>query len=77
MANFLSGTPFVPSVGKCYEVYFGKIKLDDKEGHCWARVKVNGLHTSQWEDIDTGQPLDPRIAVYVVRAFKETQCPDP
>jgi len=66
---------FVPVIGACYEVHFGKIKLGDEEGYWSARIKVNGIHCSQWEDLDTGKSLDHRLCAYVVQVHQKIKCP--
>jgi hypothetical protein len=71
MPNMNIGKPFTPLCGKCYDLRFGKINLDGQEKYCSARIRVNGLSPSQWENIDTGKPLDPRLSLYRVHAYKE------
>jgi hypothetical protein len=75
MATFQIGTAFIPVVGKCYEVHFGSFTLDGKTGFWSARIRVNGIGTAQWIDLDTGKPLDPRIATHVVQGYREIDCP--
>ncbi len=71
MKQFLKGKPFLPIVGKRYAIHYGTINLDGKQLYCSARIKVNGTRTADWEDLDTGKPLDPRVTTHAVQAFKE------
>lgn len=75
MAKLITIGAFVPEVGKCYEVHFGKITFRNETGYCVANIQVNGSDASQWTDLDTGKLLDPDIARYVVQAYKEIACP--
>lgn len=75
MANLNQTSAFIPVVGKCYEIHFGKVTLNGQTGFWSARIRVNGAHPSQWLDIDTNHQLDPSLAVYVVQASREIQCP--
>ncbi len=71
----MSTNAFNPTVGKCYEVHFGQITLQGQTGFWSAKIRVNGSHFSQWIDLDTGLPIDPHLAVYVVQAHSEIACP--
>jgi hypothetical protein len=75
MANMVIGKTFTPLVGKCYDLRFGKIRLDGEDVYCSARIRVNGLSPAQWEDIDTGRPLDQRLNVHRVQAYREIPNP--
>jgi len=75
MAALISNNSFLPTIGNCYEVHFGKITLNGQTGFCVANIKIEGNGTSQWIDLDTGQSLDPNIAKHVVQAYKDIQCP--
>lgn len=66
---------FIPVVGKCYELHFGKIRYKGIEGFVQARVRINGIPHSQWIDLDTNQALDPVLAAYAVQAHQEIDCP--
>jgi hypothetical protein len=71
MANMHVGKVFTPLVGRCYDIRFGKLRLDEQDAFYSARIRVNGTLPSQWEDLATGQTLDPRLASYSVQAHKE------
>jgi hypothetical protein len=75
MATIVNSGLFNPTIGKCYEVHFGSIAIDGKVGFCIARIKIVGKNATDWIDLDTRMALDPRIAVYVVQAYSEIQCP--
>jgi len=75
MAAVQTGAAFIPVVGKCYEVHFGNFTHGGQTGFWSAQIRVKGTGTAQWEDIDTGSPLDPGIAKYIVQAYKEIDCP--
>jgi hypothetical protein len=75
MATMVIGKAFTPLLGKCYDLRFGKIKLDGQSVYCSARIRVNGMLPSQWEDIDTGQPFDQRLSAHRVQAYREIPSP--
>lgn len=75
MASMVIGKAFNPLVGKCYDLRFGKIRLNGQDVYCSARIRVNGLLPTQWEDIDTGQPLDQRLNAHRVQAYREITSP--
>ena len=75
MATLITNGAFVPMKDKCYEIHFGKIKVNNQTGFCVATIKVNGNDASQWIDLDTNNQLDPDIAKYVVQAYREIACP--
>jgi hypothetical protein len=75
MAAMVIGKAFTPLVGKCYDLRFGKIRLDEQEVYCSARIRVNGSLPSQWEDIDTGLPLDQRLSTHRIQAYREIPNP--
>jgi len=74
MAKLITQSAFTPVVGKCYELHFGIVSIDGVSGFCTAKVRIDGIAPSQWIDLDTSAPLDPRISVYVVQAFSEISC---
>ena len=74
MSELITGTAFIPEIGKCYEVHFGKLPIGAEGKFVSARVKINGSLPKDWQDIDTGKQLDPLISKYVVQAFKEIDC---
>jgi hypothetical protein len=71
MKNMNVGKVFTPLVGKCYDIRFGKLNLEGHDVYYSARIRVKGVLPSQWENIATGQTLDPRLALYAVQAHKE------
>lgn len=71
MANMHIGKPFIPVIGKCYDIRFGKIKYKEQEALYSARVRINGISPAQWEDLDTGHPLDPGLGSHTIQAHKE------
>jgi hypothetical protein len=73
-ATIQTGSAFAPAIGKCYEVHFGKVQIGTQTGFGSARIKANGQSPSQWIDLDTNAPLDPRFGQYVVQGFKEIEC---
>lgn len=72
--GLITGETFVPEIGKCYEVHFGKIIVHGRNGYVAASIKVKGLHPSEWIDLATGNVLDPEISKYIPQAFKEIAC---
>jgi hypothetical protein len=75
MPNMNTGKPFTPLCGKCYDLRFDKINRDGQGAYCPVRIRVNGLSPLQWENTDTGKPLDPRFSSYRVHAYKEITMP--
>ena len=74
MANYSKFSAFIPEVGKCYEVHFGKITLNGRQAYVSARIRVLGGSPADWQDMDTNQQLDTNIAKFVVQAHREIQC---
>lgn len=75
MASFITNTAFIPTIGKCYEVHYGKITINKKTGFYVARIKIEGDKKSEWIDLDTNKSLDPDVAnYYTVQAYTEVKC---
>ena len=69
--DWITDRAFVPTVGDKYEVTFGEIEYRGKTGYWKATIRVNGSGTREWIDQETGQPLDPELAKYVVKGFRK------
>ena len=72
--NWTTGQAFVPNMGECYDVCFGKIQYKGQTGFWTARVRIDGMGSAQWIDLDTNQPLDPDLAKFVIQAFRSIPC---
>ena len=68
---WITGRAFIPTVGKHYEVAFGKVTYQSQTGVWTAKIRADGTLPSQWIDLDTGNQLDPALAIYVVQAYRE------
>ena len=67
----ITGKAFIPILGNCYEIHFGECNYKGKTGFVSARIKANGLHSSEWIDLDTAEILDSELQKYVVQGFEE------
>jgi hypothetical protein len=67
----ITGSPFIPIVGQTFEVAFGKITYQGKTDFWGARIRIDGLQPKDWYDIDAGGPLDPKLAAFVVQAYRQ------
>lgn len=74
LMTVITGIAFIPTLNKCYEIHFGKLDYKGQVGFVTARIKANGLHSSQWIDLDTAEILDKELQNYVVQGFKEIDC---
>lgn len=72
-SDWITGQAFIPEIGKKYEISVGIIAYRGVTGERRSRIRVEGAHSSQWIDLETGVALDPRIANYVVQAFREIE----
>jgi hypothetical protein len=61
---------FIPQPGKSYEIAFGRIPFGGQDKHVIRRVRVESVSPSGWIDQDSGNPLDPELAAYPVKAFR-------
>lgn len=70
--------PFIPEVGRCYEITFGKDLLHKgKVGEWLFRVRCDDpLNKAKWTDLDTCQPLAPDLWGRVVIAYRKIECTD-
>ncbi len=73
--TWTTGQAFSPNVGECFDVCFGKIQYQGKNGFWTARLRIDGKGPAQWIDLDTNDPLDPDLAKFVVQAFRSIRCP--
>lgn len=69
-AEWIVDQPFSPEEGLCYEIAYGKVNLRGRDMPVRARIRADGSAPSQWFDLDEGQPLDPELQSYPVRAFR-------
>lgn len=74
-STLISNEPFVPRIGRCYDVNFGRVTIGNQTGAWSARIKATGPHPSKWIDLDTGEVLDSELRTFVVQSFNETDCP--
>lgn len=73
-ASWTTGLAFIPNVGGCYEVCFGKIEYKGQTGFWTARIRVTGADSAQWIDFDTNEPLDSDMAKWTIQAFRAIPC---
>ncbi|QDD64295.1 hypothetical protein EJD96_09015 [Herbaspirillum seropedicae] len=75
MENWINDRAFVPQVGRCYQLYFGELSHQGKLGHWYAAIRADGVQPFEWIELETQIPLDPQLAAYVVRAYRELRAP--
>ena len=73
--KLITNAAFVPEIGRCYEVHFGKVTTGNQTEDWFARIRPKGLQPSEWIDLDTGEVLDSSFRAYVVQKFREIDCP--
>ncbi len=44
MSKLFTGQAFLPIIGKCYEVHYGEIVIDNETGFGIARVRIEGTN---------------------------------
>jgi hypothetical protein len=71
MSEWIENRPFVPEVGKRYQISFGEITYNGTKGVWGATIRVQTASQEGWIDEDTNEPLDPTIAVYPIKGFIE------
>lgn len=71
MTAMTIGKAFKPELGKCYDLRYGRVQWDGQNALRAARIRVKGFSPADWEDIDTGQPLDARLRSCRVQSYKE------
>lgn len=69
--SFTRDHAFVPEVGSCYEIHFGQITIGNETGFASAKIRVDGKDPAIWIDMESNQPLDPKLRVYLVQAYKQ------
>ena len=74
-ADWIVDQPFVPVVGQCYEVAYGKVVQLGRERYARARIRIDGTDPSQWLDLDEGQMLDADLQQRPVRAYRPIHDP--
>ena len=75
--SWITGRLFLPAVGSCYEVHFGRIVYRGNEAYVSARLRIEGSTPAAWIDLDDQQPLDPELSRFAVQAFRmivDAQC---
>lgn len=66
---WITGTAFIPQVGKSYAVHFGQINYQGVHGNVSARIRIDGEGVANWIDLDTGKTLDSAVSKYAVQAY--------
>lgn len=73
--EWIVNQPFVPTIGQCYEVAYGKVSQHGRERYARARIRIDGAQPSQWFDLDEGQVLAPFFQDCPVRAYRPIHNP--
>lgn len=60
-SEITTGQAFIPSIGKLYEIHFGMLKYKGQEGFVSCNIRCEGMHPSEWIDLNTNQTLDPEL----------------
>ena len=68
---FQVGRPFLPEEGKTYDLSFGKITYQGREGDWHCTVRIDGPGPRDWIDLDTDGPIDPQLVRFAVQAWLE------
>lgn len=67
---FTRDQAFIPEIGATYEIHFGHVSIDGKDGFASAIVRIDGIDSVQWIEQDTGKPLPVALRAYAVQAYK-------
>jgi hypothetical protein len=72
-SRWIVDQPFVPTIGKSYELAFGKIFLGGESRHVIRRVRVDGTSPDNWIDLNEGKPLDKDLQLFRVKAHRSIE----
>lgn len=68
--SFARDHAFVPEIGAIYEIHFGHVSIEGQSGFASATVRIDGLNSAQWIELDTCTPLPDALRAYAVQAYK-------